>query len=66
MYVIQNKNNNMYFKSKITKDMLHCVIDIKEARKIVSKITARDIVKSFNKPDNYEIVKVNKKGRVIA
>lgn len=62
MYVIQNIKNKMFYKSKIEKDWIHCVFDIKEAKKIASKITARDILNSFRKPQNYEIIKY-KKGR---
>ncbi len=62
MYVIQNTKNKMFYKSKIEKDWIHCVFDIKEAKKIASKITARDILNSFRKPQNYEIIKY-KKGR---
>jgi hypothetical protein len=52
----------MFYKSKIEKNWIHCVFDIKEAKKIVSKITARDILNSFRKPQNYAIIKY-KKGR---
>lgn len=62
MYVIQNTKNKMFYKSKIEKDWIHCVFDIKEAKKIASKITARDILNSFRKPQNYKIIKY-KKGR---
>ena len=62
MYVIQNQKNKMFYKSKIEKDWIHCVFDIKEAKKIASKITARDILNSFRKSQNYEIIKY-KKGR---
>ena len=62
MYVIQNTKNKMFYKSKIEKDWIHCVFDIKEAKKIASKITARDILNSFRKPQNYVIIKY-KKGR---
>lgn len=62
MYVIQNTKNKMFYKSKIEKDWIHCVFDIKEAKKIASKITARDILNSFRKPQNYIIIKY-KKGR---
>ena len=62
MYVIQNTKNKMFYKSKIEKNWIHCVFDIKEAKKIASKITARDILNSFRKPQNYEIIKY-KKGR---
>lgn len=62
MYVIQNTKNKMFYKSKIEKNWIHCVFDIKEAKKIASKITARDILNSFRKPQNYIIIKY-KKGR---
>ena len=58
MYVIKNKKNEMYYRLKIDKNTLHLVFDIKEAKKIVSMITARDILNSFNKPENYEIIKI--------
>lgn len=63
MYVIQNTTNKMFYKSKIEKNWIHCVFDIKEAKKIASKITARAILNSFRKPQNYKIIKFNKKGR---
>ncbi|MGN1352256.1 MAG: hypothetical protein ACI4VE_05745 [Clostridia bacterium] len=65
MYVIQNTKNKMFYKSKIEKNWIHCVFDIKEAKKIQSKITARTILNSFKHPENYTIVKVNKKGHVV-
>ena len=65
MYVIQNKDNKMFYKLKIEKNILHCVLDLKEAKKITSKITARAIHESFKYPQNYEILKLNKKGQVV-
>ena len=65
MYVIQNKKNNMFYRRKVEKKIIHCVLDLKEAKKIPSKITARSILKSFNHSENYEILKVNKKGVVV-
>ena len=65
MYVIKNINNNMFYKSKIEKNWIHCVMDLKEAKKIPSKITARTIVKSFKHYENYEILKLNKKGKIV-
>lgn len=62
MYVIQNTKNKMFYKSKIEKNWIHCVFDIKEAKKIASKITARDILNSFRKPQNYMIIKYKKRG----
>lgn len=65
MYVIQNTSNKMFYRSKIDRNILHFVFDIKEAKKIQSKITARTILNSFKHPENYTIVKVNKKGHVV-
>lgn len=65
MYVIQHKQNKSYYKSKITKEIKHFVLDIKSAKKIQSKVTARNILKSFNKPENFEIIKLSKKGVMI-
>ncbi len=65
MYVIKNKKNKMFYKSKIEKDWIHCVFDIKEAKKIPSKITARTILNSFRYPENYEILKLSKKGKTV-
>ncbi len=65
MYVIQNKNNKMFYRLKIDKNALHCVLDLKEAKKIASKITARAIIQSFKYPQNYELLKLSKKGQVI-
>ena len=65
MYVIQNQKNKMFYKSKVEKKWIHCVLDLKEAKKISSKVTARAILNSFRYPENYEIVKLNKKGQVV-
>lgn len=65
MYVIQNKNNKMFYRAKVEKNWLHCVWDLKEAKKIPSKITARTIIRSFKHAENYEILKVNKKGSIV-
>lgn len=65
MYVIQNQNNKMFYKSKIEKNWIHCVFDIKEAKKIPSKITARAILNSFKHSENYVLLKLNKKGQVV-
>ena len=66
MYVIQHKQNKSYYKSKITKEIKHFVLDIKSAKKIQSKVTARNILNSFNKPENFEIIKLNKKGVIMS
>ena len=63
MYVIQNTSNKMFYRSKIEKNWIHCVFDIKEAKKIRSKITAREILNSFKHSENYKILKINKKGQ---
>lgn len=65
MYVIKNTKNKMFYKSKIEKDWIHCVFDIREAKKIASKITARTILNSFRYPENYEILKLSKKGKIV-
>lgn len=65
MYVIQNKKNKMFYRTKVEKNWIHCVFDLKEAKKIPSKITARTIVKSFKHYENYEILKLNKKGSIV-
>lgn len=65
MYVIQNEKNKMFYKSKIEKNWIHCVFDIKEAKKITSKITARAILNSFKHSEDYELLKLNKKGQVV-
>ena len=65
MYVIQNKINKMFYKSKMEKNWIHCVFDIKEAKKIASKITARAILNSFKHSENYVLLKINKKGQVV-
>lgn len=65
MYVIRNKDNKMFYRTKVEKNWIHSVFDLKEAKKIPSKITARAILKSFKYSENYEILKLNKKGRVV-
>lgn len=60
MFIIRHKENKNYYKSKINKDIKHFVVDVKEARKIKTYRKAREILKEFNKPQNYEIVKLNK------
>ena len=65
MYVLQNKKNKMFYRLKIDKKTLHLVLDIKEAKKITSKITARAIHNSFRYPENYEILKLSKKGKIV-
>lgn len=65
MYVIQNKNNKMFYKSKVEKKWIHCVLDLKEAKKIPSKVTARTILNSFKHSENYVLLKLNKKGQVV-
>lgn len=65
MYVIQNTGNKMFYRLRIDKKTIHCVLDLKYAKKISSKITARSIINSFNHPENYKIIKLNKKGQVV-
>lgn len=65
MYVIQNTSNKMFYRLKIDKNILHFVFDIKEAKKITSKITARAILNSFKHSENYVLLKLNKKGQVV-
>lgn len=62
MYVIQNTGNKMFYRLRIDKKTIHCVLELRDAKKIPSKITAKDILNSFRKPQNYEIIKY-KKGR---
>ena len=65
MYVIQNTSNKMFYRLKIDKNILHFVFDIKEAKKITSKITARAILNSFKHSENYVLLKLNKKGQAV-
>lgn len=65
MYVIQNKDNKMFYRLKIDKNRLHLVLDLKEAKKMQSKVTARTILKSFKNSEKYELIKLNKKGQVV-
>lgn len=65
MYVIQNQKNKMFYRLKIDKNTLHCVLDLKEAKKIPSKVTARAILNSFKHSEDYELLKLNKKGQVV-
>lgn len=62
MYVIQNTINKMFYRLRVDKKTIHCVFELRDAKKISSKITAKDILNSFRKPQNYEIIKY-KKGR---
>ena len=65
MYVIQHKKNKMFYKSKINKVLKHFVLDLQLAKKIDSKKKANEILKSFNKQENYIILKINKKGEIV-
>lgn len=65
MYVIQQKNNKNFYKSKINKNLKHFVLDLKYAKKIDSKKKANEILNSFNKKENYIVLKLNKKGEII-
>lgn len=65
MYVIKNINNDMYIRTKIEKGWWHIVRNLKEARKFRSKIVAREVINSLVKPENYEILKLNKKGDIV-
>ena len=57
MYVIQHKTNKSFYKLKINKNMKHFVLNIKEAKKFKTKKLAQNILKDFNNPKNYEIIK---------
>lgn len=57
MYVIQHKENKSYYKSKITKEIKHFVLDIKYAKKFKTKKLAQNILKDFKNQKNYEIIK---------
>lgn len=59
MYVIQNKNNDFYIRTKIEKGWWHTVRNIKEARKFKSKIVANQIINSLTVPENYQIKRIN-------
>lgn len=65
MYVIQNTINKMFYRLRVDKKTIHCVFELRDAKKISSKITARTILNSFKHPENYTIVKVNKKGHIV-
>lgn len=65
MYVIQHKKNKMFYKSKINKALKHFVLDLQLAKKIDSKKKANEILKTFNKQENYIILKINKKGEIV-
>lgn len=65
MYVIQNTINKMFYRLRVDKKAIHCVFELRDAKKIPSKITARTILNSFKHPENYTIVKVNKKGHIV-
>ena len=65
MYVIQNTGNKMFYRLRIDKKTIHCVLELRDAKKIPSKITARAILNSFKHQENYTIVKVNKKGHIV-
>jgi tRNA isopentenyl-2-thiomethyl-A-37 hydroxylase MiaE len=65
MYVIQHKNNKIFYKSRINNDLKHFVVDLQLAKKIDSKKKANEILKTFNKQENYIILKLNKKGEII-
>ena len=63
MYIIRHKENKNYYKSKISKNMKHFVIDLKEAKKFKTKENAKKILNIFNHPENYEILEL-KEGKL--
>lgn len=65
MYVIQNTGNKMFYRLRIEKKTIHCVLELRDAKKIPSKITARAILNSFKHSENYVLLKINKKGQVV-
>jgi len=60
MFVIRHKENKNYYRSKITKDIKHFVLDIEEARKIKTYKKAKELLKEFKHPNNYEIIKFDR------
>lgn len=63
MYVIRHKENKNYYKSNITKQNKHFIVEIKEAKKFKTKENAVKIYNTFNYPENYEILEI-KEGKL--
>ena len=58
MYLIKHIKNCNYYKNKITQDFYHFVFSEKEAHKFKNKSEANKIIKTFNHPENFELVKI--------
>lgn len=58
MFVIRHKENKNYYKSKITKNIKHFVVDINEAKKFKNIQSAKFVLNTFNHFENYEIVRI--------
>lgn len=59
MWVIKNIKYKNYYNKTISKNDRHFVSYIEEAKKM-NKTTANKLLNSFNKPYNYELVKVSR------
>jgi len=57
-YFIKNNQYGGYYQKTIFKGQKHFVKDISEARAFPSKKLANETVLKFNKPQNFEIIKV--------
>ena len=58
MYLIKHKKNCNYYKSKISNNMNHFVLNSSEAHKFKNKVQAQKILKQFNHQENFELVKI--------
>ncbi len=57
-YFIKNIRYGGYYQRTVFKGQKHFVKDISEARAFPSKKLANETVLKFNKPQNFEIIKV--------
>lgn len=59
MYLVKNKKNNVFYKSKISDGFNHYVFNDSEAHQFKNKWEANKQLKKFKHPENFEIVKYN-------
>lgn len=62
MYVIKNKDSNVYYQKTLFGLQKHFVCDINDATKM-SFERANKTLQKFNYPKNYKIIEVNKNGK---
>lgn len=56
LYILKNKTNKMYFRTKLFQGSFHWVADINDATEL-SKLEAVKLLKELKHRDNFEIIK---------